>query len=176
MYYVHTCLNTCVHVCTYLSCNTFLSGTGKSTLFVLLASSACRHVLKHTLNIWVPLVSRHSINDGAITAKVEQQYHTANKRLAVAKRIAGSSKQPDQLVKSTELLKSELEAVEEAQHAAKAYTLMVRLFAKVIDRVSDAVAEREVQKSIRPELVSSIGCQTLGDQYLAIRLLKFVDP
>lgn len=52
--------------------------------------------------------------------------------------------------------------MEEAQHAAKAYTLMVRLFAKVIDRVSDAVAEREVQKSIRPELVSSIGCQTLG--------------
>eukprot|EP00434_Breviolum_minutum_P028335 symbB.v1.2.025067.t1/scaffold2410.1/size79957/8 len=94
-----------------------------------------------------------------IRPKVEQQYHTANKRLAVAKRIAGSSKQPDQLVKSTELLKSELEAVEEAQHAAKAYTLMVRLFAKVIDRVSDAVAEREVQKSIRPELVSSIGCQ-----------------
>ena len=66
--------------------------------------------------------------------------------------------------------------MEEAQHAAKAYTLMVRLFAKVIDRVSDAVAEREVQKSIRPELVSSIGCQTLGDQHLAIRSLKSVDP
>ena len=116
----------------------------------------------------------HGIFNGAINAEVEQQYHTANKRLAIAKRIAGSSKQPDQLVKSTELLKSELEAVEEAQHAAKAYTLMVRLFAKVIDRVSDAVAEREVQKSIRPELVSSIGCQTLGDQYLAIRSLKLV--
>ena len=92
---------------------------------------------------------------------MEQQYHTANKRLAIAKRIAGSSKEPEELVKSKELLRSELEAVEEAQHAAKAYTLMVRLFAKVIDRVSDAVAEREVQKSIRPELVSSIGCQTL---------------
>lgn len=90
---------------------------------------------------------------------MEQQYHTANKRLAIAKRIAGSSKEPEELVKSKELLRSELEAVEEAQHAAKAYTLMVRLFAKVIDRVSDAVAEREVQKSIRPELVSSIGCQ-----------------
>lgn len=51
--------------------------------------------------------------------------------------------------------------MEEAQHAAKAYTLMVRLFAKVIDRVSDAVAEREAQKSIRPELVTSIGCQLL---------------
>ena len=88
---------------------------------------------------------------------MEQQYHTANKRLAIAKRIAGSSKEPEELVKSKELLRSELEAVEEAQHAAKAYTLMVRLF----DRVSDAVAEREVQKSIRPELVSSIGCQTL---------------
>eukprot|EP00435_Cladocopium_sp_Y103_P034832 s304_g9.t1 len=94
-----------------------------------------------------------------IRPKVEQQYHTANKRLAIAKRIAGSSKEPEELVKSKELLRSELEAVEEAQHAAKAYTLMVRLFAKVIDRVSDAVAEREVQKSIRPELVSSIGCQ-----------------
>ena len=93
--------------------------------------------------------------------EVEQQYHTANKRLAIAKRIAGSSKEPEELAKSKELLRSELEAVEEAQHAAKAYTLMVRLFAKVIDRVSDAVAEREVQKSIRPELVSSIGCQTL---------------
>lgn len=93
--------------------------------------------------------------------EVEQQYHTANKRLAIAKRIAGSSKEPEELVKSKELLRSELEAVEEAQHAAKAYTLMARLFAKVIDRVSDAVAEREVQKSIRPELVSSIGCQTL---------------
>ena len=93
-----------------------------------------------------------------LCAKVEQQYHTANKRLAIAKRIAGSSKQPEELVKSKELLRCELEAVEEAQHAAKAYTLMVRLFAKVIDRVSDAVAEREAQKSIRPELVSSIGC------------------
>ena len=81
--------------------------------------------------------------------EVEQQYHTANKRLAIAKRIAGSSKEPEELVKSKELLRSELEAVEEAQHAAKAYTLMARLFAKVIDRVSDAVAEREVQKSIR---------------------------
>ena len=95
----------------------------------------------------------------AIAVQVEQQYHTANKRLAIAKRIAGSSTQPDALLKSQELLKSELEAVEEAQHAAKAYTLMVRLFAKVIDRVSDAVAEREAQKSIRPELVTSIGCQ-----------------
>ena len=64
-------------------------------------------------------------------------------------------------MKSKELLRCELEAVEEAQHAARAYTLMVHLFAKVIDRVSDAVAEREAQKNIRPELVSSIGCQTL---------------
>ncbi|CAE7493916.1 unnamed protein product [Symbiodinium natans] len=95
----------------------------------------------------------------AIRPQVEQQYHTANKRLAIAKRIAGSSKQPDELLKSKELLKSELEAVEEAQYAARAYTLMVQLFAKVIDRVSNAVAEREAQKSIRPEFVSSIGCQ-----------------
>ena len=93
---------------------------------------------------------------------MEQQYHTANKRLAIAKRIAGSSKQPDELLKSKELLKSELEAVEEAQYAARAYTLMVQLFAKVIDRVSNAVAEREAQKSIRPEFVSSIGCQCHG--------------
>ena len=93
---------------------------------------------------------------------MEQQYHTANKRLAIAKRIAGSSKQPDELLKSKELLKSELEAVEEAQYAARAYTLMVQLFAKVIDRVSNAVAEREAQKSIRPEFVSSIGCQRPG--------------
>eukprot|EP00439_Symbiodinium_sp_Y106_P025466 s5169_g3.t1 len=95
-----------------------------------------------------------------IRPQVEQQYHTANKRLAIAKRIAGSSKQPDELLKSKELLKSELEAVEEAQYAARAYTLMVQLFAKVIDRVSNAVAEREAQKSIRPEFVSSIGCQS----------------
>ena len=123
--------------------------------------AAATHVCQRHI-VCPALTTTQDVPETLDHSEVEQQYHTANKRLAIAKRIAGSSKQPEELLKSKELLKSELEAVEEAQYAARAYTLMVQLFAKVIDRVSNAVAEREAQKSIRPEFVSSIGCQTPG--------------